>query len=394
MLTSATRRLALCSAVLGLMLAGTGCQSAQDTAGPTWSPATGDSSSAASVGSAGASPPPRQSLAGAPRVGVILPSSDAGARWALLDEPALRGALAGVGLAADIRAEGPTATGVELANRMIAEGARVLVVSSLAEATGAATIAAAQQLGIPVIEYDRLTNGGRANFFVGPDPATVGRILGEGLLRCMQDSGNENGPVALLNGPGLDPSAVALKQGYQQPLQSAGYVIRASEDVPGWDPASGGALFERMFTMSNGDLVGVVAADDGLAEATVAVLERNDRDGQVPVVGPGASEAALGRVLLGQQCMTVLTSVRQEADAIARLAAAIVDADGGAIAAIAGGQLVDASSGIAVPSALLEPQPIFDIDVKAVVEAGLASAARMCAPEELRPVCQERGILG
>jgi D-xylose transport system substrate-binding protein len=277
---------------------------------------------------------------------------------------------------------------------MVADGARVLVITSLADASGAAAIEVAQQEGIPVIEYDRLTSGGRANFYVGPDPATLGRILGEGLLRCMQDSGNENGPVALLNGPGSDSSAMALKQGYLQPIQSAGYAIRASEDVPGWDPGSGGALFERMYTMSNGDLVGVIAADDGLAEAAVAVLERNDRDGQIPVVGPGASEAALGRVLLGQQCMTVLTSVLQEADATARLAAAIVDADGGAIASIAAGQLVDASSGIVVPSALLEPQPIFPQDVKAVVEAGLVSAARMCAPEELLPICRERGILG
>lgn len=391
MLAATTHRLALCCAGLVLMLIAVGCGSAQDTAQP---PATGDSSPAASVVPPGTSPPPRQAPAGAPRVGVILPSSDAGARWAVLDEPALRSALDGVGLAADIRAEGPGVTGIDLANQLVAEGARVLVVSSLSDATGAATISAAQQQGIPVIEYDRLTNGGRANFFVGPDPATVGRVLGEGLLRCMDDSGNENGPVALLNGPGSDPSAVALKQAYQQPLESAGYMIRASEDVPGWDPASGGALFERMYTMSNGDLVGVVAADDGLAEATVAVLGRNGRGGEIPVVGPGASEAALGRVLLGQQCMTVLTSVRQEVDAIARLAAAIVDADGGAIASIASGQLVDAGSGVAVPSALLEPQPIFDVDVKAVVEAGLASATRMCAPAELREICQEEGILG
>lgn len=394
MLAFSTRRLALCSASLGLLLAGAGCQSSPGTAQLPWSSATGGSSSAASVGASGIATKPGQAPAGAPRVGVILPSSDAGARWEVLDEPALRGALAGVGLAADIGSEEPGVTGVELANRMVAAGARVLVVSSLAEVSGAAVMSAAQQQGIPVIEYDRLTNGGRANFYVGPDPATVGRILGEGLLRCMRDSGNENGPVALLNGPESDSSAVTLEQGYQQPIQSAGYVIRASENVPGWDAASGGALFERMYTMSNGDLVGVVAADDGLAEAVVAVLDRNDRDGQIPVVGPGASEAALGRVLLGQQCMTVLTSVRQQADAVARLAAAIVDSDGGAIASLAGGQLVDAGSGISIPSALLEPQPIFAADVKAVLDAGLASAARVCAPEVLRQVCLERGILG
>lgn len=342
----------------------------------------------AQVSPAVASPAPQ---AQGPAVGVVLPDAAAGSRWRDLDRPALERAFAENGLAVDIRdAGGVPSRFPALARELVAGGVKVLVVASADDASGAEAISIAQQAGIPVIDLDHLTSAGRANFFVGPDPGASGQLLGEGLLRCMRERGNENGPIALVNGPADDTTAVAMKQAYLPVLTSAGYLVRASEDVPGWSPASGGALFERMLTMANSDLVGVLAASDGLAAAVTSVLKRND--GMISVAGVGSSPAALQRVLLGEQCLTLLTSPVAEAAAVASLATAIINGDGGAIAGLATGTLTDAGSGVAVPSVLLQPQPVFASDLATVVEAGLVSAAVLCQAPRAADACVAAGI--
>ena len=334
----------------------------------------------------------------APRVGIVLPDSKDGMRWQDIDRPALEQAFAELGLSADIRnAQGSAERFVAFAEELVRDQVKVLLVSTLDESSGAAAISVAQQAGIPVIELDHLTYGGRANFYVGPDPGSSGQVLGEGLLRCMRDNGNENGPVAIVNGPGSDGVAATMKQAYIASVLGGGYVIRSSEDVPGWSPASAGALFERMFTMSNGDLVGVVAAGEGLTEAVTAVLDRYAQSGNpqaslVPVAGVGSSPAALRRVLMGAQCVTVLTSPRAQAQAAAALASAIVTADGGAIAGLATGRLIDAGSGVEVQSVLLQPQPVFAVDVPGAVEGGLVPAAVLCEPASVQQACTRAGI--
>jgi len=336
--------------------------------------------------------------ADAPRVGVVLPDAEVGMRWQDVDRPALERSFAARGLSVDIRnAQGSPERFVGFAQQLASEQVNLLVVSSLDDASGAAAISAAQQAGIPVIELDHLTNGGRANFYVGPDPTASGQVLGEGLLRCMRESGNENGPVAMVNGPASDGVAAAMKQGYLTSIVGGGYVIRSSEDVPGWSPSSAGALFERMFTMSNGDLVGVVAASEGLTEAVTAVLDRYGKSGNVqaplvPVAGVGSSPAALQRVLIGSQCVTVFTSPTAQAEAVAALASAIVTGDGSAIAGLATGRLTDAGSGVEVQSVLLQPQPVFAGDVPGAVEGGLVPAAVLCQPPEVQQACTRAGI--
>ena len=51
--------------------------------------------------------------------------------------------------------------------------------------------------GVPVIDYDRLTLGGGANYYVSFDNVAVGTAIGEGLVKCMKDNGDSSGNVAL-----------------------------------------------------------------------------------------------------------------------------------------------------------------------------------------------------
>lgn len=351
--------------------------------------AAGSGSSSAPSASSGPSLP----AADAPHVGVVLPTDADGTRWESLDRPALEQAFAAKGIPVDIRnAKGDPGQMAALATDLVDSGVKALVVASIDDAAGAAAIGVAQQRGIPVIDLDHLTNGGRANYFVGPDPGASGQLLGDGLLRCMRDNGNEHGPVALVNGPANDTTAMAMKQAYQQAVIGGGYVIRATEDVPNWNPGSAGALFERMYTMSNGDLVGVIGASDALAAAAIDVLDRNGQANKVPVAGTGSSPQALERILLGTQCMTVMTAVTTEASAVADLATAIVTSDGGTVAALAAGRLTDGASGVEVPSVLLTPQAVRAGDIPALVASGIVPASVLCRSPAAHQACIDHGI--
>ena len=79
---------------------------------------------------------------------------------------------------------------------MIAAGVKVLMIVNLDSDTGAAVIKKAAAAGIPVIDYDRLTLGGGATYYVSFDNVAVGTAIGEGLVKCLQAGGKKTGQRA------------------------------------------------------------------------------------------------------------------------------------------------------------------------------------------------------
>ena len=65
---------------------------------------------------------------------------------------------------------------------MITEGVKVLMIINLDSDSGAACLKKAQAAGIKTIDYDRLTLGGGANYYVSFDNVEVGTLQGEGLI--------------------------------------------------------------------------------------------------------------------------------------------------------------------------------------------------------------------
>ena len=88
----------------------------------------------------------------------------------------------------------------------------------------------AKQQGVPVIDYDRLTLGGGAAYYVSFDNVAVGTAHGEGLVKCMQDNG-EDSPARsrCSNGSPTDNNATLFKQGYEKAIKDAGYTIAADQ---------------------------------------------------------------------------------------------------------------------------------------------------------------------
>ena len=324
---------------------------------------------------------------------VILPDAASSARWETADRPFLEQAFQAAGVEYDIQnANGDKAKFQTIADGMLAGGCGVLAIVNLDSETGSAVIAKATAAGVPVIDYDRLTLGGGAQYYVSFDNVAVGTAIGEGLVKCLNDAGVTEGPVALLNGSPTDNNATLFKEGYQAALESAGFTVAADQAVPDWDNTKAGTIFEQMYTDANGDFVAVAAANDGLGGAAISVLDRNGQAGAIPVSGQDATDEGLQRVLQGTQCVTVYKAVKKEADAAAALAVALLNGDTAAADALATGTTTDSEAGTEVPSVLLEPQPIFAENVKDVIADGFTTVDKVCATDELKQKCAEFGV--
>jgi len=327
------------------------------------------------------------------KVGVILPDTASSARWENADRPLLADAFKAAGVESDIQnANGDKAKFATIADQMLNSGANVLLIVNLDSPSAAAVIAKAKQQGVPVIDYDRLTLGGGASYYVSFDNVAVGTAQGEGLVKCMQANGNKSGPVALLNGSPTDNNATLFKQGYEKAITGAGYTVAADQSVPDWDNTKAGTIFEQMFTKANGKFVGVDSANDGLGGAVAAVLARNGDSKTIPTTGQDATDEGLQRVLLGTQCMTVYKAVNKEADAASKLAIDLAKGDKTAADALATGQVEDTETHKQVKSVLLQPQAIFADSVKDVINDGFTTSAKICTTAALKKACTANGI--
>jgi D-xylose transport system substrate-binding protein len=329
------------------------------------------------------------------KVGVILPDAASSARWETADRKYLGEAFQAAGVESDIQnANGDKQKFATIADQMLNSGATVLLIVNLDSPSAAAVIQKATQQGVPVIDYDRLTLGGNASYYVSFDNVAVGTKIGEGLVKCMQDNGKSSGPVALLNGSPTDNNATLFKQGYEKAIKDAGYNVAADQSVPDWDNTKAGTIFEQMFTKANGNFVGVASANDGLGGAVISVLKRNGEAGKIPATGQDATDEGLQRVLLGTQCMTVYKAIKKEADAAAQLAIALAKGDKAGADKLATGEVMDTETNKPVKSVLLEPEAIFPENVKDVVADGFTTADKLCTSSDLKKACEKNGVSG
>jgi len=105
-----------------------------------------------------------------PKVGVILPDTKSSARWETADAKYLKEAFEAAGVDYDIQnAQGDKTQFQTIADQMITSGVNVLMIVNLDSGSGKAVLQKAQAQGIATIDYDRLTLGGGADFYVSFD---------------------------------------------------------------------------------------------------------------------------------------------------------------------------------------------------------------------------------
>ena len=354
---------------------------AAGVAGVLLTSACGGESGTSGSGSSGGS-----SDSSAPKVGVILPDTESSVRWESFDRPALEEAFSAAGVDADIQnAQGDTSRMQTIADQMITQGVQVLAIVNLDSDSGAAIQSKAKKAGVLTIDYDRLTLGGSADYYVSFDNTRVGEEQGKGLAQCL---GAGPKKIMYLNGSPTDNNATLFSQGAHSVLDKiTEYQVVGEQPVPEWDNQQAATIFEQMLTQAGGSVDGVLAANDGLGNAAVSILSKNGLAGKVPVTGQDATEQGLQNILAGTQCMTVYKPVGEEADALAKIAIALAKGETPETT----GTVRDETGGRDVKSVLLEPQAIFRDNVKKVVDDGFVKAADICTGE-FAADCTELGI--
>ena len=320
------------------------------------------------------------------KIGVILPDTESSVRWESADRPALEAAFEEAGVEYAIEnAEGDAERMAQIADSMIADGVTVLAIVNLDSASGAAIQEKAAEQGVATIDYDRLTLEGSAEYYVSFDNVRVGELQGEGLAECLGDKPSK---IIYLNGSPTDNNATLFSQGAHSVLDEIeNYEVVGEQPVPEWDNDEAAVIFQQLYTQANGDVDGVLAANDGLGGAVISILEGNGRAGEVPVTGQDATVEGLQNILAGTQCMTVYKSATLEANALAETAIALVNGE----EAETTGTTTDSESGREVPSILLEPQSITADNVGDVIEDGGQTYEDVCAGE-FEQLCTDAGI--
>jgi D-xylose transport system substrate-binding protein len=344
------------------------------------------SSGGSSTGAAGGS---SSAGGGGAQVGVILPDTQSSARWESFDKPYLKQAFDAAGVKADIQnALGDKSKFASIADSMIQEGVKVLIITNLDSASGAQVETKAKNAGIKTIDYDRLTLGGSADYYVSFDNVKVGELQGSTLIQCI---GNKpNARIIEINGSPTDNNATLFKQGYDSqlnPKYSSGWKKVGDQSVPNWDNAQAGTIFEQLLTAAGNKVDGVLVANDGMAQSVITVLKKNGI--KAPVTGQDATPDGLRSVLTGDQCMTVYKAVKKEAKGASDAAIALIK--GGTVDT--GGKTVkDTQGNRDVPSILLTPVAITANNVKDVVADEFVKATDICSSAAAKAACAKFGI--
>jgi D-xylose transport system substrate-binding protein len=324
------------------------------------------------------------------KVAVLLPDTQSSVRYEEFDRPLLTKAFKAAGVPVQIsNAQGDTQAQRTQADQAMTNGAKVLLLDALDSGTGAAIEADAQSKGVKVIDYDRLVLKGSADYYVSFDNTEVGRLQGQGLVACL---GSKSGgvPIAILDGSPTDNNATLFSNGAHEildPLFKSGkYKKVAEQAVPDWDNQQALTIFEQFLQKTNNKIDGLLAANDGLANAAISALKAR-RLPQIPITGQDATLQGIQNIVTGDQCMTVYKPIQQEVDAAAKLATSLAkgQAPTGVTSSIDNGSKK-------VPSILLKPISVTKSNIKTYFgRADFPAQSQVCAGK-VASACTAAGL--
>jgi D-xylose transport system substrate-binding protein len=296
-------------------------------------------------------------------------------RWKT-DEAAIKKALSAAG-AKYISADAQSSASKQLTDveSLISQGANALIVLAQDSDAIAPAIEKATAEGIPVVGYDRLIENPEA-FYITFDNKEVGRMQAQGVYKVKPE-----GNYVFIKGNSADPNADFLFAGQMEVLKEAidsGKIKNVGEAyTDGWKPENAQKNMEQFLTKNDNKIDAVVASNDGTAGGAIAALDAQGLAGSVPVSGQDADKAALNRVALGTQTVSIWKDSRELGRNAAEIAIEL--ASGKKMTEIKGVQVFEGGpKKQPMQSVFLTPQPITKDNLNLVIDAGWISKAEAC----------------
>ena len=267
---------------------------------------------------------------------VLLPDTASSDRWEKDDRRFFADAFEEAGLSEDedfhiVNAEGDASTQQSQAEQAIADGASVIVLTSLDTGSGATIIDQAKDAGVKVVEYDRFNTGGSGgDAYVSFDNVQVGAAMAEAMEPAIDALNLAPARVVMLNGGEEDNNSFLFKQGYEatvtERVDAGDWQLVADLFVPEWDNQEAQTLMEQILVDAGNDVDAVFAANDGLANSVINAMEAAGV-GPVPLSGQDATAAGIQNVVLGKQTVSVYKPIQDEAGVAAAVALALRSGD-------------------------------------------------------------------
>ena len=260
------------------------------------------------------------------QVCVLLPDTKSSVRWVQFDAPYFAKALKKAKVTYSItNALNDPQKMVSQADSCLSRGAKVAIVTDIAQGTSIAIEKKFAKAGGYSIDYDRQVVGGIAKVYVSFDGKAVGAAQARGVVNKLK--GKSKPVVAELWGGPTDQNAFWFKSGNDavlNPLFKSGKLTKGPQQfVPLWLATNAQPIFEQMLLKTNNKIDGAIAANDNIAGAVIATLKAKHLK-PIALSGQDASPAGVQQILAGWQTMTVYKYVPLEAKAAAAAAVALL----------------------------------------------------------------------
>ena len=260
------------------------------------------------------------------KVCVLLPDTKSSVRWVQFDAPDWAKALKKAHLTYSItNALNDPQKMVSQADSCLSRGAKIAVVTDIAQGTSIAIEKKFAAAGGQSIDYDRQVVGGIAKVYVSFDGKAVGAAQAKGVVKAL---GSKSKPVVaeLWGGP-TDQNAFWFKSGNDavlNPLFKSGKLTKGPQQfVPLWLATNAQPIFEQMLLTTNNKIDGAIAANDNIAGAVVAALKAKKLK-PIALSGQDATVQGVQNIISGWQSMTVYKYVPNEVNASAKAVVALL----------------------------------------------------------------------
>jgi D-xylose transport system substrate-binding protein len=324
--------------------------------------------------------------AGKGKVAAIMPDTVSSTRYVEFDQPDIKKALTAAGLpSSDIiiqNALGSDATQLTDAQTDITNGATVLLIDPFDSGVGKSIETYAHAHGVDVIDYDRLTLGGSAQYYVSFNNVQVGKLIGQGLVSCISAWKIAKPQVVVMHGAATDNNATQFASGYDavlKPYFSSGKYVDVANTADTWDPPTAETEFQEAYTAHPNINAGLFPNDETGSPIITYLQSQHVAPKTFPTTGQDATATGLDNILSGYQCGTVYKPIFIEASAASAIAI-YLRAGKKPPTSLANGSTTDPTTSRKVPSSLLTPEWVTTKNMNAtIISDNFVPASQLCA---------------
>ena len=312
-------------------------------------------------------------------------------RWAKADEPNIKKAVeAGGGSYTRTDAKDNSETQLGDIDNLIAQGAKVLIVLAKDAEAIKPAIAKAKAANIPVIGYDRLIEDPYV-FYITFDNKRVGKVIAEEVMKVAP-----TGNYVIIKGDVGDANAKFLRDGMTEAgipaldqTNAAGIKVVYEQNTANWETTGARTNMEAALSGASNNVQAVLSQNDGMATGVIQALGAVGL--KIPVGGQDGDKAALNRVALGTQTVSVWKNANDLGTVAGSAAMQLCKGTKGDAVTVPDGLSAAAKpteaksvkfttpGGNSVDSITLNPTPITKANLSDVVDAGWITKADLCA---------------